>query len=84
VPSSVTPAINPLIVSTNASTAAVAVMVSMLPFAPTFSTATDGSPPADQPSLLRNRSSASSVMNRKMIAFDCAPICSPNEPVAVL
>ncbi len=35
VPSSVTPAINPLFVSTNASIGAVAVMVSTLPFAPT-------------------------------------------------
>src|SRR5579863_4691056 len=41
VPSSVTPAINPLFVRTNASIGAVAVLVSTLPFAPTFSTATD-------------------------------------------
>lgn len=47
VPSSVTPAINPLLVSTNAWTGPAAVVVSILPFAPTFSTATDASPPTD-------------------------------------
>jgi hypothetical protein len=36
VSSSATPTINPLFVSTNASTGAVAVVVSMFPFAPTF------------------------------------------------
>src|ERR1700736_4294714 len=36
VPSSVTPAINPLFVSTNASIGAIAVVVCTLPFAPTF------------------------------------------------
>lgn len=63
VPSSVTPAINPLLVRTNASIGPVAVELSMLPLAPTFRTATDASPPADHPSLLllllRNRAGAS-------------------------
>lgn len=80
VPSSVT-GIGLLFASTNASTGSVAVVVSGLPFAPTFSTPTDAPPPADQPSLLRNRSSASSVMNSKMMTLDYAPICGAVEEV---
>src|SRR6266702_6756882 len=84
VPSSDTPAIKPALVSTKASTGLVAVEVSAAPFAPTFSTATVASAPAAQPWLPRNLSSASCVMNRKISAFDCAPICKPNEPATVL
>src|SRR3954454_23311630 len=84
VPSSDTPAIKPPLVSTNASTGLVAVDVSIAPFAPTLSTATVASAPAAQPWLLRNLSSASCVMNRKISAFDCAPICKPNDPATVL
>ena len=83
-PSSETPAISPALVSTNASTGLVAVVVSMFPFAPTFTSATVASPPTDQPWLLRKLSSASCVMNSRTTPFDCAPICRPNEPAAVL
>jgi len=56
VPSSDTPAIRPALVSTKTCTGAVAVDVSILPFAPTFTTATVASAPTAHPSLLRKRS----------------------------
>jgi hypothetical protein len=84
VPSSETPAIRPALVRTNASTGLVAVDVSILPFAPTRTTATVASTPAAHPWLPVNLSSASCVMNSMTIAFDCAPICNPNEAAATL
>src|SRR6266851_5399031 len=84
VPESETSPIRPAFVSTNTSTGAVAVVVSITPFAPTFTSATDPSPPTDQPSELRKLLSASRVMNRKMMAFDWAPAWKPNDPDTVL
>ena len=52
-------------------------------FAPTEIMVIDASTPAVQPLLLWNRVSASSVMNRRKTAVDCAPACSPNEPPVV-
>ena len=52
-------------------------------FAPTEISVTVASTPAVQPLLLWNRASASSVMNSRKTAVDCAPACSPNDPPVV-
>lgn len=73
VPESETSPMRPALVNTITSTGAVAVVVSIAPFAPTFTSATEPSPPADQPFELRKSANASCVINRKMMAFDWAP-----------
>lgn len=84
VPSREASAMRPAFVNTNAWTGLLAVVVSILPFAPILTSATDASAPADQPLEFRNFASESWVMNRKISAFDCAPAVRPNEPEVVL
>src|SRR6188768_751770 len=85
VPSMVTPAMSPALVSAKAFTAAVALARSTVPCAPVLMTATLASAPAVQPLLLlRNLSSASCVMNIMIRALDCAPAWKPQVTELVL
>src|SRR5690606_12711638 len=72
-PSSETPAISPALVNAKETTGSFTVLVSSLPLAPTFATATVASTPAVQPELLRKSFKASGVMNRITMARDWAP-----------
>src|ERR1700761_5766851 len=77
-------AISPVLVNTRATTCEEADVVSIVPFAPTFTIDTATSPPTDHPAALRNLSSPSRVMNMIMTAVDWAPAWNPNEAAAVL
>ncbi|MNT91079.1 hypothetical protein D3C72_2321190 [compost metagenome] len=83
-PASDTPAIRPPLFITKPTMGCCAVLVSMRPLAPMLTTATVASAPTVQPLLARNLARDSSVMNRRIIAFDWAPAWKPIEPAVVL